>query len=113
MRNKLVVDFLLEYGDFFDPSFKQELKQELASIDDSRAAFIMNAGFQDPSKIILLAVFTGWERFYLDDFVMAMLKCFTLNGIGIWWVLDARSALRRTYEYNHKLFMERVKLCKA
>ena len=108
MRSELVVDFLLEYSDFFDPSFKQELKRELAAIDDAKAPFIMNAHFQDPSKIILLAVFTGCERFCLDDFVTAVLKLFTLNGIGIWWVLDARSALKRTYQYNHKCFMERV-----
>ena len=71
----------------------------------------MGISLQKPTVILILAIFLGWERFFLDDIGLGILKVLTCYGCGIWWLIDIFSAKRRAYEYNYKKFIETVSLC--
>jgi TM2 domain-containing membrane protein YozV len=55
---------------------------------------------------MLVAVFLGWDRFFLGDVGMGVLKILTCYGFWIWWIIDMFTATERTKRYNYKKFME-------
>jgi hypothetical protein len=94
----------------FNPQDLIIIKQKLEQLDDSKLYLIQGITFQKPSMILLLAILLGWERFWLDDIVLAVLKIFTLAGCGIWWFVDIFTANNRAKKYNFKKFMEATML---
>lgn len=97
------------YIEYFDPQQLMAIREKLEQMDDSKAFLMQGADFQKPSTILLIAVLLGWERFWLDDMTMGVLKVITAYGCGIWWLIDIFSAKRRAMDYNfnkfNKLFM--------
>lgn len=112
MRAELVQAFMMKNGECFDMMAAQDVQRQLLELDDSKAPFFMSLGLQNPTLILVLAIFTGWERFFLNDMAMGILKLITCYGCGIWWLIDIFSARNRTLEYNYKKFSEAVMLCK-
>lgn len=111
MKTEQIQAFLLKNGECFDPVGIQAVQNKLAEIDDSKSALLMGISLQKPTVILILAIFLGWERFFLDDIGLGILKVLTCYGCGIWWLIDIFSAKRRAYEYNYKKFIETVSLC--
>ena len=112
MKPDLVQAFMLKSGECFDPVTLQEVQSKLLELDDNKASYIMSANYQNPTLILIIAILLGWERFFLDDIGMGVLKVITCYGIGIWWLVDIFTAQRRTYEYNYKKFNEMLMLSK-
>ena len=55
----------------------------------------------------ILAFFTGgFDRIYLGQIGLGILKILTTGGLGIWWFIDLFTAMGRTDEYNRKLALE-------
>lgn len=69
-------------------------------------AFVQSADLNSPSTILLIAIILGWERFWLDDIALGLLKILTCFGCGIWWIIDIITAKERTFSYNYKKMME-------
>lgn len=47
--------------------------------------------FKSPTTATLLSVLLGWigaDRFYLGNYVMAVVKLLTTGCWGIWWIID-------------------------
>ena len=103
--------FMLKNGECFDPMSIQSIQNKLTELDDSKSALLMSVGLQKPTVILILAILLGWERFFLDDIGMGVVKVITCYGCGIWWLVDIFSAKRRTYEYNYKKFIETMSIC--
>ena len=110
MKTEQIQAFLLKNGECFDPVGIQAVQNKLAEIDDSKSALLMGISLQKPTVILILAIFLGWERFFLDDIGLGILKVLTGYGCGIWWLVDVISAKRRTHEYNYRKFMEFVSI---
>lgn len=104
MRQELVQTFLIENGECFDAIHLQEIQKKLASLDDSKSGMILGLSLQKPTIILILAIVLGWDRFFLDDIGLGVLKVITCYGCGIWWLIDIFSAKNRTYAYNYKKF---------
>ncbi len=112
MRAELVQAFMMKNGECFDMMAAQDVQRQLSELDDSKAPFFMSLNLQNPTLILILAIFTGWERFFLNDMAMGIVKVITCYGCGIWWLIDIFSARNRTLEYNYKKFNEAVMLCR-
>ena len=112
MKPELVQVFMMKNGECFDMMVIQDVQNKLAEVDDAKYALLMSMNLQQPTIILIIAIVLGWERFFLDDIGLGVLKVITCYGFGIWWLIDIFSAQRRTYEYNYKKFNETLMLCK-
>ena len=102
---------MLKNGECFDMSVVQDVQNKLSAVDDSKSALLMGMSLQRPTVILIIAIVLGWERFFLDDIAMGVLKVVTCYGCGIWWLIDIFSAKQRAYEYNYKKFTQTLMYC--
>ena len=101
---------MLKKGECFDMMAAQSVQNKLVEIDDDKAAIIMSLNLQKPTVILIIAIILGWDRFFLGDVALGLIKVLTCYGGGIWWLIDIFSAKRRTYDYNYRKFREAVML---
>ena len=86
----------------FTPQGLATVKETIEKLDDDKFFLIQGIELQKPSTIFLIAVLLGWERFWLDDIALGILKMITGYGCGVWWIIDIFSAKERAKEYNLK-----------
>lgn len=86
----------------FNPHNLMMIKEKLEKMDDDKLYLVQGVELQKPSSILLIAILLGWERFWLDDVGMGILKIVTFYGYFIWWLVDIFSAKERTKKYNYK-----------
>jgi TM2 domain-containing membrane protein YozV len=110
MKQELIQTFLMQNGDCFDPIQLPEIQNQLAQLDDSRAGYVLSGSYQKPTLILILAILLGWERFFLEDIGMGVVKVLTCYGFGIWWLVDIFSAKSRTYKYNFTKLQQAIML---
>jgi TM2 domain-containing membrane protein YozV len=88
----------------FNPQDLMVIKQRLEQMDDSKIFLIQGTTFQKPTTILLLAIFLGIERFWLEEIGLGILKIisfFFLVGL-FWWFIDIFTAKNRARKYNFK-----------
>lgn len=112
MKPELIQAFMLKNGECFDSCMIPEIEKQLANVDDSKSVMLMGLSLQKPTLILIIAIILGWDRFFLDDIGMGVLKLLTCYGCYIWWLVDIFSAKKRTYAYNYKKFSEAMMLCR-
>jgi hypothetical protein len=88
----------------FRPEDVLVIKMKLEKMDANQFLIVQSASFVKPLNILLIAIFLGWERFWLDDTMLGILKLITGYGFFIWWLIDIFSAKKRAKEYNFKKF---------
>ncbi len=108
MRQEFIQNFMMKNGECFDSYQLSQVQQLLENIDDAKAPIILGQSFQTPNIILIIAIVLGWDRFFLDDIAMGVLKVITCYGCGIWWLLDIFTAKKRTTEYNFRKLSEIV-----
>lgn len=113
MKQELIQQFLLQNGECFDPLQQAEIQKSLEEIPDEKSAIVLGGSYQKPTIILIIAILLGWERFFLDDIGMGVVKVLTGYGCGIWWLIDIFSAKKRAYEYNYKKFQAALGMAKA
>lgn len=89
----------------FNPIDLMTVKQKLEQMDDSKFFLIQGTTFQKPTTIFLIAILLGWERFWLEETGLGILKIVTCYGCFIWWLVDIFTAKDRARKYNFKKFM--------
>jgi len=90
----------------FAPESLPVIKRKLEQMDDTQMMYLQSASFQKPSTILIIAILLGWERFWLHDIALGVVKIITGYGCGIWWLIDIFSAKKRTFKYNFKQFQK-------
>jgi TM2 domain-containing membrane protein YozV len=79
-----------------------ELTQMTAHLDDNKK-MIFNQQYMSEKKdsgiTIILALFC-FDRFWLGDIGLGIIKYLTAGGCGIWWLIDLFTAKSRTDAYN-------------
>lgn len=105
MEQSKVDIFIASNANKFKGEVLPTLKQKLESAPDDKFLLVQSVGLKDPTTILLIAIFLGWERFFLDDIGLGILKILTCQGFGIWWLIDIFTASDRTKDYNYKKFM--------
>jgi hypothetical protein len=92
----------------FRPEDLMVVREKLEGADGDKLMFIQGASFQKPSTILLIAIFLGWERFWLDDVTLGILKIITCYGCLIWWLIDIFTAKDRAMKYNFRQFSKYI-----
>jgi TM2 domain-containing membrane protein YozV len=85
-----------------------ELAQMTQGLDDNKK-LIFNQQYQSVKKdsgvTLILALFC-FDRFWLGDIGLGIVKYLTGGGCGIWWLIDLFTAKSRTDEFNRTKAME-------
>ncbi|MFZ9170440.1 MAG: TM2 domain-containing protein [Sediminibacterium sp.] len=84
----------------FHPHDLMIIKDKLEKMNDDKFFLIQGVELQKPSTILLIAIILGWERFWLGDVALGILKIVTFYGCLIWWFIDIFSAKDRAKKYN-------------
>lgn len=83
-------EFALKNEKYFEKSEIESLKNMIA--DSNITLSELNTfDFKSPKIGVLLSVvlgILGIDRMYSENYVMAILKFFTLGGFGFWWIID-------------------------
>jgi hypothetical protein len=106
MEKSKVDMFIGMNAENFSPQDLMIVKEKLEKMDEDKFFLVQGAEFQKPSTIFLIAILIGWERFWLDDIAMGIVKIVTGYGCGIWWLVDIFSAKERAMKYNFKKFIK-------
>ena len=112
MKQELIQQFMLKNGEFFDPLVIPSIQKKLEEIDDSNAAIVLGVSLMHPTLILVIAIVLGWERFFLNDIPMGILKIITCYGFGIWWLVDLFTASKRARDYNYNKFVQATMFCR-
>ena len=102
----------MKNGECFETFRLPEIQKRLEAVDDFSSGVILGLSFQKPTIILIIAILLGWERFFLDDIALGIVKIITCYGCGIWWLIDIFTAKKRTYDYNYKKLNEALMLTK-
>ena len=100
MENSKINMFLGMKAENFNQQDLMVIRQRLEGMDDDKFYMIQGTELQKPSTILLIAIFLGWERFWLDDVTLGVVKIITAYGCGIWWLIDIFTAQKRAKKYN-------------
>ncbi len=79
------------------------LKAAIDKVDDSKLNSLMMIELQNPMTIFILAWLAGWlslDRFLLGSYGVGIARILTLHGLGVWWLVDLITAMKRTRMYN-------------
>ena len=106
MEKQKVDMFIGMNAENFTPQDLMIIKEKLEKMEDDKLFLIQGTEFQKPSTIFLIAIFLGWERFWLDDVGLGIVKIVTFYGCMIWWLVDIFSAKERAKKYNFKKFTQ-------
>jgi TM2 domain-containing membrane protein YozV len=110
MDSKNVDLFIGMHHEKFNTGDLLYVKKVLTDLDDSKSGFVHGITFQDPTVILLIAIFFGFERFFLGQIGLGIFKLITFWGLGIWWFIDIFTAKSRTRKYNLDKFNKGVVL---
>lgn len=106
MEKQKVDMFIGMNAENFTPQDLMIIKEKLEKMEDDKLFLIQGTEFQKPSTIFLIAILLGWERFWLDDVGLGIVKIITFYGCFIWWLVDIFSAKERAKKYNFKKFTQ-------
>ena len=90
MEKSKVDMFLVLNSGYFRPMDLPMIKSRLEALDDDKFYLVQSMQFQKPDTIFIIALLLGWERFFLNDVVMGVLKlflyllfCYLFHWIGL------------------------------
>lgn len=104
MNEMQINQFVDQYGKYFSESDIGIITtQILPNLAPEQVPRIMNIeGLKSPTTALIMAFF-GLDRFYLKDYVMAILKAL-FYFIFIWAIIDLFTVKNRTYQTNSIIF---------
>lgn len=110
MEKSKVDIFLISNSAKFDAAQLGTIRERLEKMTDDQFIAVHGLNYWDPTIILVIAILLGWERFFLNDIGLGVLKLVTFYGLGIWWLIDLFTAQDRARKYNTKRFMEAAAL---
>lgn len=105
--DKSKVDFFMAANaNKFDAGVLMEVRKTLSGMTDNQFMALQAVWFREPALIFAIAFICGWERFFLDDVLLGVLKIITLYGLGLWWLVDLFTAMSRAKKFNYNRFVQ-------
>jgi hypothetical protein len=90
----------------FDAAMLPHVRDVLLRMTEDQFLMISVYNFRDPILMLAVAFFLGWERFFLDDVTLGIIKVLTCYGLGVWWLIDLFTVIDRTKRYNYDRFAQ-------
>lgn len=93
--------------DRLDPARYDELMDRLVYMEYNQAAYLFTKLKTPSTATILSVVLGGWaiDRFYIGDWILAILKILTCGGCLIWWIADWFLIGNATRSNNTKMIL--------
>lgn len=88
------------------------IKMHLESIDDSRWPLLSAIPLKDPQVALMLSIFggpIGFDRFYIGDILLGVLKTITCGGLLVWAVIDLFLIRSSTQRHNMSQLMQQLR----
>ena len=85
------------------------IRMRLETIDDSKWFLLSTIQLKDPQVALMLSIFgcpIGFDRFYIGDIVLGVLKTITCGGLLIWAIIDLFLIRTSTHNYNMRQLMQ-------
>lgn len=107
MTKEQIEQLINIHSDKLDPDYIETIKERLLDSDEgaAQAAF---AKLKSPSVAFILSIITVFDRLYLGEIGMGLLKWFTCGGCWIWWIIDIFSAKKRAQKINSEKILEMI-----
>lgn len=105
MEQSKIETYLMVNADKFKAETLPTIMSKLEAMPEDRFIMLHALELKNPTGILLIAIFLGLERFFLDDIGLGILKILTCGGFGIWYLIDIFTAIDRTKDYNFRKFM--------
>ena len=106
MEKSKIDMFIGTNAESFYPQDLAAIRDRLERLDDDKFYLVAGVTLWKPTTILLIAIFLGWERFFLDDIALGVIKVVTCYGCGIWWLIDLFTAQDRAKRYNYAKVMQ-------
>lgn len=110
MEQQKIDMFVGQHTEDFEPADLMTIKQKLETMDESKFFYVNGQKYVEANTMLIIAILLGWERFWMDDIAMGVVKVLTGYGCGIWWLIDIFSAKKRARKYNFNKFMQAVQM---
>ena len=110
MANETLKLFLSSNVDMFPTESLAHIKQLIID-NPEKVDVVVSLPYKNPTTALLLAFLLGgfaFDRFYLNQPGLAVLKIITCGGFWIWWLWDVFTACSRAREYNKELLMKHI-----
>ena len=101
--------FILNNRHFFADEDIPIIRLQLETVDDSRWFLLSTIKLKDPQVALMLSIFggpIGFDRFYIGDYLLGVLKTITCGGLLIWAIIDLFLIRNSTQKYNMGQLMQ-------
>lgn len=109
MEKSKIEAFILNNRHFFATEDIPLLQVRMQSADDSKWQYLSFIKLKDPQVALMLSIFggpIGFDRFYIGDYLLGILKTLTCGGLLIWAFIDLFIIRNSTQKYNKSIIME-------
>jgi len=103
MEAQKVDMFILTNGKYFESHQVMQIRDRLASLDDSKWGLISTMQFKNPTTSLIISILAGSlgiDRFMIGDTGLGVGKLLTCGGLGIWAIVDWFMIMGATREKN-------------
>lgn len=108
MEQSKIDMFMMVNQDKFPLNQRDFIIEKLRALPEEKLMALSSLKFKEPSTMFLVSFLTGWDRFFLDDVGLGILKVLTCYGLYIWWIVDLFSVKDRTMDYNFKQLVQNL-----
>ena len=109
MDKNRIEAFMLNNRHFFAIEDIPLIQVRMESVDDSKWQYLSFIKLKDPQVALMLSIFggpIGFDRFYIGDYLLGILKTLTCGGLLIWAIIDLFLIRNSTQKYNKSIVME-------
>lgn len=104
MRQEQIDLFMATNANNFPASMKPTIRMALAQCPEERWPMISDMSFKNPVVSLILSIFLGefgFDRFYIGNIGLGILKLLTGGGCGVWWLIDLFLIMESTRRVNY------------
>ena len=109
MDKSKIEAFILKNRDFFAIEDIPLIQVRMESADDSKWQYLSFVKLKDPQIALMLSIFggpIGFDRFYIGDILLGILKTITCGGLLVWAIIDLFLIRNSAQKYNKSIIME-------
>lgn len=109
MNKDRVNEFRLTNRNCFSDADIPIIIGHLEAIDDSKWPLLSAIKLKDPQIALMLSIFggpIGFDRFYIGDNVLGVLKTITCGGLLIWAIIDLFLIRNSTQSHNLSILIQ-------
>lgn len=104
MRQEQIDLFMATNANNFPAAMKPTIRMALTQCPEDRWPVISDMSFKNPVVSLILSIFLGefgFDRFYIGNTGLGILKLLTGGGCGVWWLIDLFLIMESTRRINY------------